>query len=176
MLTCALSPCAFAADDAPTAEYQIKAAFLCKFGNYVEWPGTEASTGRIRDRPFEIGVVATEAFFQMVKSAAAGQTVDGRPIAVRRLQRDDTLKDLDLMFVARSSEGLGIELLLASKGLPILTVTETLAATDVRGMVNFLVIDDKVKFDIQVPPAAAAHLRISSRLLSLAHNVTGRAS
>jgi hypothetical protein len=158
------------------AEYQIKAAFLCKFGNYVAWPSAETPAGANGERPFWIGVVASDAFFQTVRSAAAGQRVEGRPIAVRQLERNDAVDGLDLMFVARSHGGRGNELLHATKGLPILTVTETDAGSDIRGMINFVVIDDKVKFDVQLSVVDASQLRISSRLLSIAHSVTGRSS
>ena len=44
------------AAEAGTVESRIKAAFICKFGNYVEWP-----SGGVRpDGPFVIGVVAVD--------------------------------------------------------------------------------------------------------------------
>src|SRR5689334_9682817 len=70
------------ASEAQEAEYRIKAAFLCKFGNYVEWPDTPASGVQL---PFELGVMASAAVADEVLAAARGGSVGGRPIVVRRL-------------------------------------------------------------------------------------------
>jgi len=159
--------------DALTIEYQIKATFLCKFGNFVEWP---APQGASADAPFGIGVVASDAVVDELTSAARGQTVNGRPIVVRRLGRGDPLDGLGIVFVARSHGARLAETLAEVKGRPILTVTESEQGTTVGSMVNFVLVDNKVKFDIALPPAELSSLRISSRLLAVARLVTGRPS
>jgi hypothetical protein len=158
--------------DAQTVEYQIKATFLCKFGNYVEWPAQDASS----EGPFGIGVVASDAVVDELTSVARGQKVNGRPIVVRRVARGDSLAGLGIVFVARSHGARLAETLAEVKGRPILTVTESEQGTAVGSMVNFVVIDNKVKFDIALPPAESSSLKISSRLLAVARLVTGRAS
>lgn len=159
--------------DAQAAEYQIKATFLCKFGNFVEWPapppaGTTA--------PFGIGVVGPDAVVDEVASAARGQTVNGRPIVVRRVGRGEPLDGLGIVFVTRSQSARLAETLAEARGQPILTVTESEQGTAVGSMVNFVVVNDKVKFDIALPPAEQSSLKISSRLLAVARQVAGRPS
>lgn len=159
--------------DAQTIEYQIKATFLCKFGNFVEWP---APQGASADAAFGIGVVGPDAVVDEVTSAARGQTVNGRPIVVRRLGRGDPLDGLGIVFVARSHSARLAETLAGLRGQPVLTVTESEQGTAVGSMVNFVVVNDKVKFDIALPPAEQSSLKISSRLLAVARLVTGRPS
>ena len=45
-----------AADDDGNVEYQVKAAFVCKFGNYIDWPPHALGNG---GEPFRIGVLAS---------------------------------------------------------------------------------------------------------------------
>jgi len=155
------------------AEYEIKASFLCKFGNYVEWPsqGSERS-----EAPFGIGVIASDAVVDELTRAARGQTVNGRPIVVRRLLVGDRLDGLDILFVARSHIAQLAETLAAVKGQAILTVTESDPGTPVGSIVNFVVVADKVKFDIALQQAEQSNLKISARLLGVARSVSGRST
>jgi len=159
--------------DVQTAEYQVKAAFLCKFGNYVEWPAQAAARP---DSPFGIGVLASDAVVDELMRAAVGQSVNGRPIAVRRLTHGEPVDGLGIIFIARSHAARLAETLAATKEHPILTVTESDQGTPVGSMVNFVVVADKVKFDIALQPAELSNLKISARLLAVARLVTGKAS
>ena len=157
--------------EAQDAEYRIKAAFLCKFGNYVEWPDASGSAAQA---PFEVGVLATPSVADLMVAAARGQAVNGRPIVVRRLERGDSFDGLSLVFVARSHAARLPEVLAAVKDRPVLTVTDDDPGPNNGSMVNFVVVDDKVKFDISLTAAERSKLRISARLLGVARAVTGR--
>jgi len=159
-----------AAADALEAEYRIKAAFVCKFGNYVDWPPGARSEG-----PFVIGAYAADAVVEELAQAAAANTVGGRAIVVRRLARGEPLEGVAIVFVARTHAALLPDALAAARGQPVLTVTENDDPAPV-GIVNFVVAEDKVRFDIALQPAEAAGLRISGRLLAVARKVSGRPS
>ena len=59
-------------------------------------------------------------------------------------------------------------------GKPMLIVTETRERSSHGSMINFVVVDDKVRFDVALPPAERDQLRISSRLLAVARKVVPR--
>ncbi|WP_374563276.1 YfiR family protein [Ideonella sp.] len=156
------------ANDIQAAEYRIKAAFLCKFGNYVEWPSPAAA-----DTPFNIGVLATSAVVDELTAVARGQMVNGRPIVVRKLERGDPMDGVDMLFIARTHTARLAETLAALKDRPVLTVTETEPGVAIGSMVNFVIVDDKVKFDISLATVDRSKLRISARLLGVARTVAG---
>jgi hypothetical protein len=158
--------------DAPSAEARLKAAFVCKFGNYVEWP----DAAKRSDEPFVIGALASDSVVRELTRAAAGQVVNGRPIAVKRLLRGDSLEGLAVVYVGRTESERLAEVLVSARGRPILTVTESDAAGGDGGMVNFVVVEDRVRFDIALPAAERSSLKISGRLLALARKVTGAPS
>ena len=60
------------------------------------------------------------------------------------------------------------------KGQPVLVVTESSRALALGSMINFVVVDDKVRFDIAPQAAEASRLRISARLLGVARTLIGR--
>jgi len=156
-----------------TGEAQIKAAFICKFGNYVEWPAGDKKSA---DAPFVIGAMTSDAVVSELTRAAAGRTVNGRPIVVRKLARGDPVDDLGIIFVARTHSAALADTLASIRGRPILTITESEGADAAGSMVNFVVVDDRVRFDIALQPAEHSSLKISGRLLTLARKVTGAPS
>jgi len=157
--------------DAP--EYRIKAAFVCKFAGYVEWP---AQVFARPDSPIVIGVMAADAVVDELARTATGLSADGRPLVVRRLQRGEPVASAHLVYIANTEESRLPETLAALKGLPVLVVTESSRALALGSMINFVVVDDKVRFDIAPQAAEAGHLRISARLLGVARSLIGKAS
>jgi hypothetical protein len=154
------------ANEAQAAEYRIKAAFLCKFGNYVEWPSTANP-----ETPFGIGVLASSAVVEELATIARGQKVNGRPIVVRKIERGDAMEGIDMLFIARTQMVRLADTLAAVKDRPVLTVTESDQGVAAGSMVNFVIVDDKVKFDISLPTVERSKLRISARLLGVARTV-----
>jgi hypothetical protein len=161
------------AGDVQASEYQIKAAYLCKFAAYVEWPAASASEATA---PVVIGLIASDAVAAEMTSTLQGQSVGDRPIVVRRIDPHGRLDGLNILFIARTHSARLPEALAALQGKPVLTVTESDAPGDSSSMVKFVVIDDKVKFDVALPLVLHSGLKISARLLAVAHVVTGRDS
>ncbi len=155
------------------SEYKIKAAFVCKFVSYVEWP---AQAFAQPDSPIVIGVMATDAVVDELTRTAAGLSVDGRSLVVRRLRRGEPLTDAHLLYIASSEEGRLADALATLKGQPVLVVTESSHAAASGSMINFVVVDDKVRFDIAPQAAELSRLRISARLLGVARLVIGKVS
>jgi hypothetical protein len=148
-------------------EVQIKAAFLFKFGDFVEWPEGSFSEGRA----FTIGVMGSAPMAAELARITEGRTVQGRPVRVRRVNRDASLDGLHVLFVG-AAEAAGLEQVLAgADGLALLVVTETESALSKGSMINFTAAEAKVRFDIALPPAERGGLRISTRLLSVARKV-----
>lgn len=158
---------------ADALEYRIKTAFVCKFAGYVEWP---AQAFARPDSPIVIGVVASDAVVDELTRTAAGLSTGGRALVVRRFHRGEPVAGAHLVYVGRSEEGALAETIAALKGQPVLVVTESSRAIDAGSMINFVVVDDKVRFDIAPQVAELSHLRISARLLGVARTLIGKAS
>jgi hypothetical protein len=150
------------------AEIQIKAAFLYKFGSFVEWPAKALSRP---DAAFAIGVIGSDAVAAELEQVAAGRTVQGRPIAVRKLRRGEPLAGLHVLFIGQSEAPRLGEILAAAKGHSLLIVTETENALSQGSMINFVAVDDKVRFDVALAQAERGQLKISARLLAVARKV-----
>jgi len=158
---------ALAQQDNP-AEVQIKAAFLYKFGDFVQWP--PAAFAR-PDAPFAIGVMGADELAAALEQLVVNRTVQGRPIAVRRLRRGESFAGLHVLFIGHAESARLGETLAAARGQALLTVTETENALAAGSMINFVAEESRVRFDVALPSTERGQLKISSRLLAVARRV-----
>ncbi len=152
-------------DSSDSSEYLIKAGFTYNFAKLMEWP---ASAFPQPDSPIVIGVLGTDPFGGTLDDVLKGKTVNGRQFVVKHLKWGADFKDCNILFVSSSEAAHLDEIFHAVKGLPILTLGETPDFARRGGIINFIVADNKVKFEVNVDAAKQANINISSRLLSLA--------
>jgi hypothetical protein len=155
--------------NAPRAsERALKAAYLYKFAEYVDWPDAALLPA---GQPFTIGVLGAAALADDLQRMTADRTLDDRPITVRRVTPSEALDDLDVLFIADGERGRLSELLSPVKGRPILTVTESAGALADGSIINFTVSGERVRFEVSLDAAQANRLKLSSRLLAVAASV-----
>lgn len=159
-----------AAADDNAVEYQVKAAFVCKFGNYIDWPAHALGSP---GEPFRIGVMGSDVVLEEFRRMAAAALVAGHPVEVKRLARADAMEGLHAVFITRAMTAQAPAAIAAAQGRPVLTITESDRA-GTTGIINFVIVDDKVRFDILLPAALQSGLKISVRLLGVARRVEGR--
>jgi hypothetical protein len=160
-----------AGDDAETLERRVKAAFLFRFLEYVDWPASAAPAEPAA--PIVVGMVGADDLGAELQSLVAGRTVRGRPVVVQRLRATDPVAGLHVAFVPAAHRGRLPELsrLAAQRGL--LLVSEGEDALPAGSMIAFRLIDGRVRFEVALDAAERGGLRLSSRLLSVAYAVRG---
>jgi len=159
------------AQGAEPLEYAVKAAYLSKFGFYVEWPAGAfgAATG-----PFTVCVVGEDPFGATLDETAVGQQVGGRPLVVKRLKTVSRESGCHIAYVGSEARpGAVAESL---RGSPTLVVTDARNPTASGGAIQFVLKDNRVRFTVDDEAAAQSGLNLSSKLLSLALAVKPRAA
>lgn len=163
-------PSAGAANDAAEAIQRIKAVFLFKFASFVVWPtGTFAEA----DTPIVIGVIGADTIAKELEQATSGRVVAGRPLQVRRMTQWDAAANSQILFIGAGVEReQAAEILAQVQGHPVLTITDY-QGESVRGsIINFLDVDDRVRFDIDRDSAERNGLQLRSQLLAVARQVS----
>ena len=87
------------------------------------------------------------------------------------LRPGESVEECHLLFVAQGRNEEMEELLKAAKGKPILTVGESPEFFQQGGMINFVIVDQKVRFEINTVALESAGLHADSRLLAVARRV-----
>jgi hypothetical protein len=154
--------------DELTLEHRVKAAFLYQFAGYVEWPPmTFAQPGA----PLTIAVLGAAPLAAELSQVAAGRSVGGRPVTVRRINPGESLAGVHVLFIGRDESVRLGQLARNALHQAILTVTETDGALDQGSMINFVVVDRRVRFEVALDSAEKGGLKLSSRLLAVARQV-----
>jgi len=159
------------AQAAVSREYEIKAIFLYNFAQFVDWP-----PGAFQDEhaPVVIGVLGEDPFGTSLDQAVRGETVNGRPLVVRRFSRIEDVATCHMLFVSRSETARLDRIMSALRGRNVLTVGDTEEFSLRAGMIRFVMENNKVRLRINVDAARAADLAISSKLLRPAEIVSTR--
>jgi hypothetical protein len=150
-----------------TSEHQIKAAFLYKFLGFIEWPAGVFATA---DQPIVVGVAGADPIAEELGQMVANRNVNGRPLSARKLRRGDPVVGIHLLFIGRDARH--ADWLAAVRALPVLVVSESEEAFAQGSAINFVIVDNKVRFDVAPGAAELNNLKISSRLLTVARKVT----
>lgn len=162
------APAAHAHQPDPVAiELQVKAAYLYKFASYVEWPARSFSHPA---SPLVIGVAGDEELAAQLEAITRTRQVGGHPVSVRRIYRGDPLDGLHILFVGGGRPFVA-RMLDEARGQAVLTVTDSLGAHAQGSMINFVVADGRLRFEVALPQVHQAQLRISARMLSAARRV-----
>jgi hypothetical protein len=158
------------AQDAPT-ENQVKAAFLFNFVKFIEWPADSFrdSGGRVR-----LCVLGEGPFEAELERITAGKVVNGRALEVVAVKQAERSAHCHVVFVNSSASARLLRKTLAElRGGPMLTVGESPEFTRQGGVIRLLLLDNRIRFEINLEAAEHAELKISSKLLALAQSVRG---
>jgi uncharacterized protein DUF4154 len=149
-------------------ESRVKAAFLYQMAGYVEWPSAAFPRP---DTPITIAVAGAEAIGDELARIVPGRTVQNRTIAVRQVKDPSALAGVHVVFVGDERKSQLKEFATRAREQGVLLVTESEGALSEGSMVNFVLLDGRVRFEVALDPARRSGIKLSSRLLSVAHQV-----
>lgn len=149
-------------------ERKVKAAFLYKFLGYTEFP---ASAFAEPGAPLVIGVVHADELAQELTRIVSGRTAMGRSISVKSFKEQELPSGVHLLFVGGSDSSRLRAVLKAAQPSPMLVVTEAENGLRQGSVINFKIIDERVRFDISLEAADKYSVKLSSRLLTVANHV-----
>jgi hypothetical protein len=149
-------------------ERKVKAAFLYKFLGYTEFPA--AALGE-PGAPVVIGVVDADDLAAELNRIVAGRSVGTRPITVKVFREQDAPSGVHLLFVGGNDAARVRTVLRSAHPAPMLLVTEAEDGLRQGSVINFRIVDERVRFDVSLEAAEKNSVRLSSRLLTVANQV-----
>jgi len=157
------------ADQTPT-EYQVKAAYLYNFLKFVEWPDDPPGDPHGK---WVIGFIGDSPIGGELARLVEGKNVLGRDLQIKKVLAGDSARGCNILFISESEKKRLPSILADLNGSSVLTVADMENFISAGGMIQFVVEDARVRVAIDVGAASRAHLKVSSKLLSLARTVTG---
>jgi len=151
----------------PADESRLKAGFLLRFAQFVEWPPEverERST-------LDLCVSGPSPPLDFLRDVVAGESIRSKPLVARQANRNNA-SNCQVLFVGgeRASR---LALLRVVVDRPVLTVSEAADFLDDGGIVQLRMVGSKVAFEVDAEAARRANIRLHSQLLRLALRVRG---
>jgi hypothetical protein len=165
------------ADNTSSREYQVKAAFLYSFINFVDWPEEKLHES---SNQIIIGIIGNDPFgnaFEPIKD----KQVKGMNAVIKRFktfkelnqssEEIENIKKCHLLYICPSEKDEIQKIINLVMNHNVLTVGDMKSFLESGGIINFLMEDKKIHFEINNDAAEQAELKIRSKLLRLAKRV-----
>ena len=162
------SDCAWSREEVTVTEYDVKAAFLLNFVRFVDWSDRMGSD---TDKELILGIAGEDHFGNALNSIR-GANIKGRTLVIKNAVDSNSLTSCDILFISSSEKARLPSIMAALKNLPILTVSEIEGFAQRGGIINFFIVGNKVRFEINPDAAKHVGIHISAQLLQLARIVT----
>lgn len=149
-------------------EYSVKAAFIYNFTKFVEWDKSETSP------TFVIGVIGDSPIYKPLLEVAATKTINNKKIEVMRCNASSPSDcKCQILFVPETIKSKDFQDFLTELNSTknILIISESKGFLNSGSAINFLVIENHIKFEINIGSLNKYNLKASSQLLKLASNI-----
>jgi len=154
---------------AESQEYVVKAVFLEKFTNFIDWP--KESIAYDSTKPFVIGVIGENPFGKLLSDVYSSQKIFNKRIQIINDLDTSHFQDCQIIFISRSKKDKLNEIIDMTKDKPILTVSDTEGFAKKGVMINLYVEKNSVKFEVNEPAVRKSPLKVSHLLLNMARIV-----
>ena len=154
----------------PYPAHAVKSAFVYRMTGYVEWP-----PAALQGEYFTIAVVGAQEIADELERLLSNRTIKNLPVRIQRGSVIDAQSDAQVLVVGAHYTG-NLRRDIARMGArPVLIIADLPDGLEQGGIVNFIGIDRRVRFEISLDAARRAGLGIGSELLSVAARVRGTA-
>lgn len=145
-------------------ESNLKAAFIYNFTKYIDWENNDG------DSKFIIGILGTSELDRPISAIARTNTIKNKRIIVKHFSKVEDIGFCNILFVPRNShtpiQTVFEKVDKVDKG--VLIISEEPGYARLGSGINFVLNNDKLKFEINLKALNSAGLKASSQLLKLA--------
>ena len=142
----------------------VQASYIYNIAKLVEWKDPALKNG-----PFIISVLGSSNLYQELVKKYAEKSIGKQPIEVRKLPKSADIEQCHVLFVAQSELGLLPAIYKSLDKKSTLVITEYPDALEDGSVVNFVRVDNTVKYEISLVNARKHKLEVGSTLVQLAY-------
>ena len=150
---------------AQSREYLLKAGFIEKFTHFVEWPEINNNSS---SETFNIAVIGVNKFEHALEEIFSKVKVKNKSAKIAYISSVDEIKDCRILFISGKMDNILDEILNVTTGKPILTISENEGYGEKGALINMLLINDYIRYEINRTTLEKSGLKMSSLLLESA--------
>ena len=167
----ALACLAAAVSGAGTGSYSdtdVKAAFLLRFASYVSWPEEQSTPS-----PLRIAVLGSPETAAKLRALVDDRGGANQSLGVRSISSLEEARDAHMLYLGSEHRADSRALPLLADGRGMLVITDSARGLAAGGAINFVTVDQRVRFEVSLEAARRANVNISAELLAVAERVEG---
>jgi hypothetical protein len=161
LFTCFLFTTCVLAARAQEIDYGVHANIIYRFTKYVDWPENKKSGD------FVIGIVGESPLQEYLKTFVTNKMVGNQKIIVKTYPSSAAEFDCHILFVSEDESSSFRKIVARTAGAPILLVSEEEGLAYKGSCINFVIVDDRLKLEINKTTIAQRHLNVAKELLDL---------
>ena len=142
----------------------VQASYIYNIAKLVEWKEPALKSG-----PFIISVLGSSNLYQELVKKYAEKSIGKQPIEVRKLPKSADIEQCHVLFVGQSELSLLPSIYKHLDKKNTLVITEYPDALEDGAMVNFVIVNNTVKYEISLVNARKHKLEVGSTLVQLAY-------
>ena len=147
------------------SEAAVKAAYIYRFTAYVDWPIDS------RMAKFTVTVMDDDDVADNLVTLLSTRLIKNLPPLVRRIRKINELGDSQILYIGQSYKGNLRNTIAGVNARPTLIITSQPDALDAGSAINFLEMDNRIRFEASVAAVEHQGMRIAPELLSVAVRV-----
>lgn len=151
------------------SQYDVEAAYLYNFGKFVRWPADTSAS----PKDFDICIMGRDPFGATLRRLIAGDQIAGRNIQERAVSTARDATGCAIVYIAGSEQANLRKAVAALSGKGKLLVSDQPHFLEEGGMIQFVFMENRVRFEVNLDTATNSHLAFSSELLKVAVKVMG---
>ena len=152
-----------AAQEQRLGEYQVKAAFIYQFINFIDWP---PSSNFNNSPSINLCIIGDDPFGRAIDDMRS-ETIKGKKPAIRRYASYEEARNCHIIFIPASEKYHAGQILKATRKSTALTVGDMEEFAGKGAIISFFIEENKVRFIINTEAAKRSGLKISAKLLKL---------
>ena len=144
---------------------KIKAVFIYNFTKYIEWPKS------YKEGEFTIGVVGKSPLYSELIKMTQTKKVANQPLQVKRFNTPDDISKCHILYISKDKSAELSSVVKKLKNNSTLIVTEETGLVDKGAGINFIIKNNRQKFELNKGNVEKYKLKVSSNLEALAFTV-----
>jgi hypothetical protein len=143
-------------------DYKVHANIIYRFTKYIEWPENKQAGD------FVIGIVGDSPLYEELKVLTLNKSVGNQTIIIKKFNNNAAFYNCSMLFISVDESRSLKRIALLTSEMPILLITEDAGLAKKGACINFIIVDDRLKLEINKNNILARNLNIASELLKLA--------
>jgi hypothetical protein len=142
------------------SDYTVQANIIYHFTKYIDWPPAKKSG------EFIIGVFGDSPLYEELQKSLANKSVGNQKIVIKKITSVEAI-DCHILFVSEEMSKNMKKIVTQTTSKSVLLVSEKEGLAKKGGCINFIIVSDRLKLEINKTNIEQRNLSIASELLKL---------